>query len=112
MRRIVVVDRDPNMARVIERSLTGAFEVEAAEPHEALALATSLHFDVLLCEWDLGSVPARPILDAARSRHHRPRIWITFEHRLDAEATRYAAKCGLRLLSKPFRSLDLAARSD
>jgi CheY-like chemotaxis protein len=111
MRRIVVVDRDPNVARVIERSVSGSFEVEAAEPDEALALAASLHFDILLCGWDLGAVQARPILDAALLRHHRPRIWITFEHRLDAEATRYAAKRGLPLLSKPFRSLDLAARS-
>jgi DNA-binding response OmpR family regulator len=105
-----VVDRNPSMARMIERSLTGSFEVEAAKPDEALAVASSLHFDVLLCEWNLGPISAKPILEAARSRHHRPRIWITFEHRLDAEATSYAAKRGLRLLSKPFRSLDLADR--
>ncbi len=110
MRRIVVVDTDPKLAHAIGRSLGASFEVEAPAPHEALQVAAALHFDILLCGWDLGGVAARPILEAALSRPHRPRVWITFEHRLDAEATRFAAKRGLPLLSKPFRSLDFTAR--
>lgn len=109
MRRIVIVDRDPRMALAIERSLGRSFDLVAPEPREAQALVSSLHFDILLCGWNLGSTQAKPILETALSRPHRPRVWITFEHRLDAEATTYAAKRGLPLLSKPLRALDLTA---
>lgn len=110
MRRIVVVDRDPELARAVARSLEGRFDVVETPPDDALAVVASLHFDVLLCAWDLGATTARPIVEAALRRRHRPRVWLAHEERADASLVGYATSRRLTLLDKPLRPHELAAR--
>lgn len=99
MRRVIVVDRDMELARAISAQLAPRFDVVEVAPEEALAVAGVLHFDILLCDGHIAD--ARTIVETALARRHQPRVFTMSDDAEDGDELRWAAARRLSHLTKP-----------
>jgi PAS domain S-box-containing protein len=105
-RRVLVIDDDPSVLRMLDRSLAGGPEVVAvSDPHEALRrLLTGERFDLVLCDLmmpGLSGMELHAALLAARPERIGAMVFITggaFTER----ARDFLATCQAPCLEKPF----------
>jgi len=106
-RRLLVIDDDPHIRRLIALQLRDYEVVAAATGEEALALADGEHFDVVLVDLILPYFGGFRVCQKLKSRSDAPRVVIMTgddSQQTRATASEYGADA---FLAKPFTREEL-----
>jgi len=110
MRRIVIVDDEPHLRRLVRATLGPCCEVlEAADGREALALAKKERPDLLILDWMMPNQTGIEVLQTLREDPETSRVpVIMLTRRTQKNDRRTAILLGIRgYLAKPFSPLEL-----
>jgi CheY-like chemotaxis protein len=108
-RRILVIDDEPLIGRMLKAALVRDLVEVAVSPHQALELAGAGTYDVILCDYympDMSGLDFYRALLERRPELHDAFIFMTGLHN-NAEIDGFAHERKLRLLYKPFSVLEL-----
>jgi DNA-binding response OmpR family regulator len=111
--RILVVDDEPMVALMIERTLEEAHEVAIA--HTATAAAEKLRrdrFDAVIADLHLPDGSAMSIRDLLRGMDRPPPLLVLTGGAGSAEESAFLREPGVQWVQKPFRTTELLARLD
>ena len=100
--RILVVEDDQHLSRVMSRLLRAHFEVVVVQTFASALAALDDSFDVVLSDWHLGDADGLVLLEQVRDRHPRTRRILMSATALDTHAELRVRACSAVFLRKPF----------
>ena len=110
MKRIVIVDDEPHLRRLVRATLEACCEVlEAADGQAALALAKKERPDLLILDWMMPNQTGIEVLQALREDPETARVPVIMLTGRTQKTDRHTAiLLGIRgYLAKPFSPLEL-----